>query len=177
MKHLSRVIWLAPLIVHLAYLLATSRELPEAFGARPWSADAGTSTRIFLVEWLAIVGLANAALLAVHIRLPRFGDGLLSVPRKDYWLGSEARRAELVERLRGFVETALVLLNIFFLAVYQRIYQANVARPALSVPADPLVVGFMAVPVLLVALAFARLLYDLVAIARKPAPPREGVDG
>jgi hypothetical protein len=164
------VLWLAPVLVHLAYLLATSRELPEAFGARPWDADAGTSTRLFLIEWLAIVGLADAALLAVHVRLPRFSDRLLSVPRKEHWLGSPARRAELVERLRGFVETALLLLNVFFLAVYQRVYQANAPRPAVSVSADVLVVGFMAVPLLLIAIAFARLIVALRA-------PREGVDG
>jgi len=177
LKHLSRAIWLVPMIAHVAYLLATSRGLPEAFGAKPWSSDAGTSTHLFLVEWLAVVGLANAALLAVHVRLPRFGDRFLSVPRKDYWLGSEARRAELVERLRGFVETALLLLNVFFLAIYQSIYQSNAARPAVSVPQEVLVVGFIAVPLLLVALAFARLVAGLYRSARNAAPPREGVDG
>jgi hypothetical protein len=170
LKHLSRVLWLAPFAVHLAYLLATSRELPEAFGARPWSSDAGASTSLFLVEWLAIVGLANAALIAVHIRLPRFGDRMLSVPRKELWLGSAARRSELVERLRGFLETALLLLNVFFLAVYQSIYQSNTTRPALSVPRDALVIGFMAVPLFLVLLAFVRLVLGLRS-------PREGVDG
>jgi hypothetical protein len=175
-RHLSRVLWLAPVIVHLAYLLATSRDLPEAFGAKPWSSDAGTSTRIFLVQWLAIVGLANAALLAVHIRLPRFGDRLLSVPRKDYWLGSGAHRAELVERLRGFLETALLLLNVFFLAIYQSVYQSNAARPTVSVPSDALVVGFMGVPLLLVVAAFLRLLVGLRASARNAPTPPEGVD-
>ena len=177
MKHLSRALWLVPLIAHVAYLLATSRALPEAFGAKPWSSDDGASSRLFLVEWLSVVGLANAALLAVHVRLPRLGDRLLAVPRKDYWLGSEAHRAELVERLRGFVETALLLLNVFFLAVYQSIYQSNAARPSVFVPRDVLVVGFMAVPLLLVALAFARLVLGLRSTARNAAPPREGVDG
>jgi hypothetical protein len=177
LKHLSRVIWLVPVMVHLAYLLATSRAFPEAFGAKPWSSDPGTSTRIFLVEWLSIVGLANAALLAVHIRLPRFGNRLLSVPRKDHWLGSDTRRAELVERLRGLIETALVLLNVFFLAVYQSVYQANAAKPAVSIPADVLVVGFMAVPILLIGIAFVRLVIGLRSSARKEAPQREGVDG
>ena len=177
MRLLSRVIWLAPLAAHLAYLLATSEELPDALGARPWSSDAGTSTRLFLVEWLAIVGLANASLLAVHVRLPRFGDRMLSVPRKDWWLASKERRAELVERLRGFVETALVLLNVFFLAVYQRVYQSNAAPPRVSVPEDALVVGFMGVPLALVLLAFVRLVLGLRAAPPPPAPPREGVDG
>ncbi|MCK9460929.1 MAG: hypothetical protein M0R80_14925 [Proteobacteria bacterium] len=176
MTHLSRVAWLVPLIAHLAYVLATSPALPEAFGAKPWSADAGVSSRAFLVEWLAIVGLANVALLFVHVRLPRFGDRTLAVPRKDYWLGSPARRAELVERLRGFLETALLLLNVFFLAIYQNVYQSNAARPAVSVPSTPLVVGFMGVPLLLVALAFAKLVLDLRRAARGGAPP-EGVDG
>jgi hypothetical protein len=169
LKHLSRVLWLAPFAIHLAYLLATWRELPEAFGARPWSADTGTSTRLFLVEWLAVVCLANTALLAVHLRLPRFGDRLLSVPRKEFWLGSPEHRAELVERLRGFLETALLLLNVFFLAVYQSIYQSNAARPRVSVPPDVLTVGFMAVPLLLVLAAFVKLVLGLRS--------REGVDG
>jgi hypothetical protein len=175
---LSRVLWLVPFAVHLAYLLATSRELPAAFGARPWAADAGVSMRLFLVEWLTIVAVANAALAAVHIRLPRFGDRLLSVPQKELWLSSPALRGQLVERLRGFLETALLLLNVFFLAVYQRIYQSNVAAPTASLPEELLVVGFMVVPLFLIVLAFVRLVVGLRAQAGDaPPPPREGVDG
>ena len=159
MKHVGRLLWLAPFAVHVAYLLASSAQLPPGLGAAP--GEAGTSPRLFLVEWLTVVGLANAALLLVHVRLPRFGDRMLSVPRKELWLGSAAPRAELVERLRGFVETALLLLNVFFLAVYQSIYQANAPRPALALPVEALAVGFMGVPILLILLAFAALLRRL----------------
>jgi hypothetical protein len=160
-RHVSRILWVAPFAVHLAYLLATSRGLPETFGARPWAQDPGVSSSVLLVEWLAAVGLANVALLAVHIRLPRFSDRLLSVPGKERWLSTPEGRAALIEHLRGFLETALVLLNVFFLAVYQAIYQAAVPHPALSLRFELLAVGFMGVPLALIAAAFVKLLYTL----------------
>jgi hypothetical protein len=157
----SRTLWVAPFLVHLAYVLATLRGLPDAIGARPWAQDPGTSAGTLLVEWLTIVGLANLALLAVHLRLPRASDRLLSVPGKAVWLSSEERRAELVERLRGFLETALVLLNVFFLAVYQGIYQSAVPHPVLTVPFAALAFGFMGVPLALIAAAFVKLVVSL----------------
>ena len=173
MRALSRTLWVAPFLAHLAYLLATSHGLPETFGARPWADDPGTRSSVLLVEWLTIVGLANAALLAVYIRLPRFSDRLLSVPGKAHWLSSPEHRAELVERLRGFLETALVLLNVFFLAVYQSIYQAAAPQPVLRVGSLTLIVAFMGVPLGLVTIAFVRLVLQLHKARGVPAAPRK----
>lgn len=161
MRQLSRILWLAPFAAHVAYLLATSGAMPEAFGARPWEDDPGIPSRLLVAGWLGAVGLANVALLAVHLRLPRLSDRLLAVPGKERWLAGPKSRAALVEHLRGFLESALVLLNVFFLAVYQGIYQAAVQRPVLTVGFGILVAGFMAAPLALVALAFGKLLIDL----------------
>jgi len=155
------MLWFAPLAVHVAYLLATSRGLPAALGARAWADDPGVSSRILLVEWLTILGCANGALLFLHVRLPHFSDKLLAVPGKAHWLSGPAPRAELTERLRGFLETALVLLNVFFLAVYQSIYQVAAPQPVVTMRFEILAVGFMGVPLLLIAIAFARLVFGL----------------
>jgi hypothetical protein len=161
LNRLSRILWFAPLAVHIAYLLATSRGLPEALGARAWADDPGVSSRVLLTEWLTILGLANGALLVLHVRLPRCSDKLLSVPGKAHWLSSPEHRAELIERLRGFLETALVLLNVFFLAVYQSIYQVAAPQPVLTMRFEILAVGFMGVPLFLIALSFGKLVIAL----------------
>ena len=143
MRHLGKVLWLVPLSVHIGYISATYWHLPTYFGADSVGA---TDRTALMIEWFAIIGMANLVFSLLHVRLPRFGDRMLAVPGKAYWLSTEERRIELVERLKGVCESALFNLNIFFLAVYQSIYQSNVVRPAVFIPQSVLVFFFMVVP-------------------------------
>jgi hypothetical protein len=148
MQRISGFLWLVPLSVHMGYILATYSHLPEALGS---SSEVETSTIYFLLGWFAVLGAANISLYFIQLRLPYFGDKMLSVPGRDYWLSTPELRNELVEKLRGICETSLLCLNVFFLAVYQGIYQFNAINPSITFPVFPLVVFFMFGPLLLTA--------------------------
>lgn len=165
MKHLGRVLWIVPLAVHVGYLLATREQLPSELGADP--GQRGTGVSLFVAEWLVVLGAANLAFVLLHARLPRMSDRMLSVPGKSYWLSTPKRRSIAVEKLRGIVETALLLLDVFFLAVYQLIYQTNVAEPVVSLPQTALIVLFMVLPLVGIALAMLLALRALAAGARE----------
>jgi len=163
LRGLGSASWIVPLAVHVGYILATFDHFPGQVGG---DGEIGRSTRLFFVEWFAIVGVAGLALAAVHVRLPRLSDRMLAVPGKEYWLADAERRRELVERLRGICEVALVMMNVFFLAVYQSIYQANVASPIVRLPDWMLIGAFMALPLACLVCYLLWSLHSLAAIAR-----------
>jgi arsenate reductase (thioredoxin) len=158
MKTLARLLWLVPLAVHTGSLLAVRAPLPASLGAGP--DEPGASTAVFLAEWISIIVLSNVAFAFIHVRLPALRDSMLSVPGKRYWLASPERRAELVERLRGLCETTLLLLNVFYLGVFQSIYQMNSTRPLVVFPRPMLLAFFVGLP------AFAMLASVLVTMRR-----------
>ncbi len=163
MRYVSSVLWIVPLAVHVAYILATSPHLPPLVGVN--AGAAGTPVTHFLGGWFIVITLANLAFVVIFIRLPRFGDRMLAVPGQEYWLSSSDRRADLVDRLRGICETALLGLNVFFLAVYQSIYQSNVTLPFLVVPMVALVMFFMVLPLLVAVIAILLTVRGLAAEA------------
>ena len=162
MKHLSSVLWFIPAAVHVAYILATYSHLPLVLGINAQSK--GISTSFFIIEWAAVVGLACIFFGILHVRLPRLSDKMLSVPGKQYWLSNKERKAELIDRLRSITETILLMLNIFFLAVYQNIYQTNATRPVISIPSKVLITGFMVAPLILI---LVNILNQLRIMARE----------
>jgi hypothetical protein len=165
MRHLGRILWLIPFAAQIGYLLATSDDLPRLVGGSP--GDPGTRLSLFVAEWFAVIGLANAAFVFVHLRLPTFSDRMLSVPGKEHWLSTPQTRAVLVERLRGVCESALLMLNVFFLAVYQSIYQTNASRPVITVPEKILIPCFMALPVAVILASVLLAMRSLAREARK----------
>jgi hypothetical protein len=167
MRTLTRLLWLVPLAAHTGYLLAVRDTLPAFLGAGP--DEPGASTATFLAEWILVIALSNAAFAFIHVRLPRFRDSMLSVPGRQHWLASPERRAELVERLRGLCETTLLFLNVFYLGVFQSIYQMNSLRPLVSFERPVLFAFFIALP------ALAMLASVLVTMRRLAAAARRGV--
>ena len=165
MRHIGSVLWLVPFAAHIGYILATYEHLPPQIGS--FSGDTATDRTVLLVEWFAIIGMANMIFSFIHVRLPRFGDRMLTVPGKKYWLADEERRAELVDRLRGVCEAALLGLNIFFLAIYQSIYQTNAWRPILFLPMSALVFFFMVVPLLVSIVAILSTMRSFASKARQ----------
>ena len=151
-----------PLAAHIGYVIATSTHLPALIGR---TADkSGVGFGLFLFTWFSIIAAANLAFFLLHLRLPELKELMLQVPGRAHWLSTPERKALLIGRLRGIVETALFGLNIFFWAVYQTIYQANAARPLIRLELPVLMVGFMLLPLALVvvqmALAIRRLAID-----------------
>ncbi len=146
MTMISRTIWLVPFFAHIAYVAATYPDLSVHFDAR-----GASSPVLLLIEWFALLGAMNLAFGVLHIRLPKLSDKMLSVPGRDYWLATLSRKKDLVDRLRGVCEAALMLLNVFFLGVYQYIYQHGADRPVLELPDAYLTAGFIASPILLLA--------------------------
>lgn len=165
MRHLGSVLWLVPVAAQVGYILATYDELPQAVGAGPDSA--GTDLSLFIVEWFAVVGLANLAFAVIHVRLPRLGDRAFRIPGRDYWLATPERREDLVDRLRGICEIVLLLLNVFFLAVYQNIYQTNAPAPVISLSPAVLIPLFMVLPLVAIVFAILLSLRNLAAEARR----------
>ncbi len=165
MRYLGSVLWFVPFFVHIGYLLATYMHLPPEIGVD--SVGSGTSVMLFIVGWFAIVGSANLAFMFLYIRLPGFGDRVLAVPKQDYWLSTAELRGELIDRLRSICDAALFGLNVFFLAVYQIIYQTNAVVPFLSVPPAALVFFFMILPLLVAVIAMLVTIRGLAADARK----------
>ena len=161
MSTLSRFLWLAPFAAQIAYILATYDQMPRLMGASP--GDPGTRLHFFIAEWFAVVGIANIIFVFVHLKLHTFSDRMLSVPGKAYWLATEERRRTLLDRLRGILEVSLFLLNVFFLAVYQSIYQTNVTRPLFQLSEPILLFGFMILPV---AIILAYLVWSMLGFAK-----------
>ena len=141
MRQVTRWVWLIPLAIHVGYFMAVANHLPLSLGADLQSI--GTTKRIFVLEWFGMIGFANFAFFILHLKLPYLKDRHLKTPGSTYWLSSKEAKAELVDRLRGMCEMVLLSLNVFFLAVFQKIYQTNVVRPRLTFPGDILFWGFI----------------------------------
>lgn len=149
MRFLSRFLGLLPLALHVTYLALTFAGLPPRVGVGP--ASPGTPRGAFLLEWLVIVVAANLAFVALSFLLPRLDDRRFRVPAKEHWLAAPERRAELVDRIRGLIDSVLLGQNVFFLAVYQAVYQSNAVKPALHLSLGLLASFFMALPLAVVA--------------------------
>ena len=148
MGFLYRLIAFIPLSVHAAFAAAVAEHLPARLGM---TVDApGIDTNECLIGWALLVGLCNLSFVLLYLKMPTFKDKSLSLPGLPRSLGPEMRE-ELVRRLRGVAETALLGMNVFFLAVFQAVYQANAAHPLIRFPVPVLLVGFMLVPLLLIA--------------------------
>ena len=169
MRNIGKILWLLPVAAHIGYILATYDKLPGTIGSG--GGEGGTNIYVFIVQWFTLVGLANVAFAFIHIRLPRFSDRMLSVPNKDYWLENTQRRARLVERIREQIEATLLMMNIFFLAVYQNIYQTNVQGPVLQIQQMILVSFFMILPLVIVVGVFLFGMRSLASEARKNKEP------
>lgn len=98
--------------------------------------------------------------------MPKFNNTLLSVPNKAYWLGSEEKKQILVDKLRSMLETTLLLVNVFFIAVYQLIYQTNVRTPVIQLPLQILIVFFMGFPLVV---AIIHMFFVVRSLAKTPA--------
>ena len=165
MRNLGSVLWLVPLAAQVGYILATYDELPEMVGAGPGTS--GTAFDLFIVEWFAIVGLANMAFAVIHVKLPKLSDRSFRVPGRDYWLANAERKEQLIDRLRGVCEIILLLINIFFLAVYQNIYQTNAPAPVMAIAPQVLIPAFMVLPLVAIVIAFLFVMRGLAADARR----------
>jgi hypothetical protein len=166
-RNLGSVLWLAPLAAQIGYILATYDELPNPVGAGP--DGPGPDVMLFVVEWFAVVGLANLAFAVIHVKLPQLSDRMLAVPGRDYWHATPERREILVDRLRGICEITLLLLNVFLPPVYQNIYQTNVAAPVIAIVGAILIPFFMVLPLVVVVVAILVVMRNLATEARRAA--------
>jgi hypothetical protein len=147
MVYLSRVLWMLPFAVHLGFGAAVFNHFPMHVGRT--IERGGTPLVHFYALWFSTVAAADMVFVLLSLRMPHLKDRMFSVPSKAYWLSTPETRRELFSRLRGIIDAALLGLNVFFLAVFQAIYQANTVNPAISLNLPVLIVGFMIVPLLL----------------------------
>lgn len=147
MAIIYRYLWLFPLIVHGAYFAANYSFLPQRIGEPP---ETVISRTVFALEWIAIVSLSNVVLWGIWYRMPRFSNKVLSVPNREYWLKTDENRTALIERLQNLLESILVLVNVFFLGIFQWIYQSNVSSPVMHLPRIVLIGGFLTLPLLMI---------------------------
>lgn len=170
---LNRLAAFLPLAVHIAFAAATARDLPARLGRTV--DDPGMNTQICLAAWIVLVGACNIAFTFLDLRMPKFKDAALRLTGRSRQSLTQEARTELISRLQAVAETALLCLNIFFLAVYQAVYQANTPYPILQFPMTVLFVGFMLVPLLLL------VLYIAIAVHRttesSPSSPSEQARG
>ncbi len=159
MSFISRTIWLFPFALHVGYAAAVFDQFPEIVG-RSAKSDGTLAVRFYLL-WFLVAAAANLAFCLLKGKLPKLNDKMLSVPASKVWLATPENREILFERLGAIVETALFGLNIFFLAVFQAIYQANVIRPVVALPLPVLLVGFMLAPLLMVGIHFTFVVHGL----------------
>ena len=167
MRFLIRLLVFVPLSVHVAYATATIRHLPVRLGQTPDSI--GTDRLNALILWFCLIGLCNLAFIFLHVRMPKFKDAALTLPGMKAVPSDPEARADLVSRLRAVAETALFSLNLFFLAIYQAVYQANTPHPTLQFPRAVLFVGFMVVPLFVVIVHVGLTVHRL----GNPPPPSE----
>ena len=168
MSYLGSILWIVPLLIHVAYILATYDHLPAALGPR---AGEGIPPKTFFIWWFAIIGLANLAFTFLHVRLPKLKKKSLVVPGQAYWLSTSELKKELVDRLRGIIEAALLGLNVFFLAIYQMIYQTNAVRPVIVISLPMLVSIFMGGALIVVVGSMIITIRGLAKDAPKNAKP------
>ena len=153
-----RFLWILPFTVHAAYFTATVRFFPEKVGP---SQGAAVSRAVFSTEWLVIVIISNVLLLVFWRLMPRLNDRMLGVPNREYWLKNSENRTELIQTLQNLLETILVLINIFFLGIYQWVYQSNVLTPVIRLPLMLLIAGFITFPLALIAVYMTGLIKNL----------------
>ena len=168
MSFISRTLWLVPFALHIGYAAAVFPHFPQTIGRT--AARSGTLLDRFYLFWFLVVVAANLAFVLIRKRLPTLNDRMLSVPSKQVWLATAANREVLVARLGGIVETALFGLNIFFIAVFQAIYQANVVKPLIALPMPVLLVGFILFPLLLVCIYFIYVVHGLARLKGAVSP-------
>lgn len=152
--------------MHAGYFAATCRYIPNRVGPDP---GAAVSRLVFSFEWLAIVLFSNLLLFVFWKRMPHLSDKTLSVPNREYWLTNPEHRNDLIARLQNLIETILVLINIFFLGIYQWVYQSNVLTPVIRLPIMLLIAGFITFPLTLIAVYMVSLMKAL----KKPRPPAQ----
>lgn len=168
---MGRLLWIIPFSTHIAYALGTFGHLPAVIGQT--YDDPGVSLKAFYIFWFALMGLANVLFLVLYQRMPRLGDRLLQVPGQEYWLSTPETKSELIRRLRGVIEASMLGLNLFFLTVYQLIYQSNTFRPVVAFPVPVLMGGFAPLSLLLVVVVMILTLRNLAAGARSKGCPIE----
>ncbi len=166
---MGRLLWIIPFATHIAYVLATYGHLPPTIGQT--FEDPGVSLRLFFILWFALIGLANVLFLILYRRLPKLKDRMLQVPGQEHWLSTPETRAELIRRLRGVIDAAMLGLNLFFLSVYQLIYQSNTFRPVIAFPIPVLMGGFMVLSLLTVAVAMILTVRSLSVDAKSNQGP------
>ncbi len=154
MHYLNRILAFVPLSIHIAYAAATLGHLPPELGRT--TSSPGTRTWICIVVWFSLIALLNGTFIFLHVRMSKFKDSFLTLSRKKSGepLSAEGR-SDRVRRFQSVAETSLLSLNLFFLAAYQAVYQANVLLPVVRFPMPVLFVGFMVAPLLLTAVHIA----------------------
>jgi hypothetical protein len=170
---LNRLAAFVPLAVHIALAAATVRDLPTHLGRtvdRP-----GMDTKLCLAAWVVLTLACNTAFTFLDLRMPKFKDAALRLTGRSRRPLTREARNDLVSRLQAVAETALLCLNIFFLAVYQAVYQANTPYPILQFPMIVLFVGFMLVPLLLLVFYIALTVHRTAE--RSPESPSEQARG
>lgn len=165
MGYLVQTLWLVPLSIHLGYFWATLQHFPDVL---TMAAEGGQASRLnFAFGWCGVVFMANMIFWGLLIWLPKMRDSMLQVPAREYWLSLPERRSDLISRLRSMCSASLFGLNVFFLAVYQMIYQSHVSRPYLAISSVHLVVFFMVFPLLVALFSMAFTLRGLAVDGNK----------
>ena len=155
---ISQTLWILPLVIHIAYLTATLPYLPDTIG----SVNSFTANHSsFVFQWMGTIIFANVSLFFLDIRLHTFSDKILSVPSKDYWLKDSAHKKMLITKLKELIETILFLINIFFLAIYQLIYQSNVTTTVFKLPGVILFYAFIILPLTTIIITLASTVIKL----------------
>ena len=152
MSYLSKILWIVPFAVHIGFAVSVVDQFPENVGRTP-SSD-GVPLMYFYCFFFASVIIANGLFSYLYVKMPTFKDRMFSVPQRAFWLSDDQHRKQLVSKLRGIIEVSLLGLNVFFLAVFQSIYQANVVYRTIALNPVVLLVGFMLAPLLLVVVYF-----------------------
>ncbi len=143
--HYIAIFLIFVLLAHYAYYYPALPEyMSTHFGARG-RPDGWMSKTFFIIFQCAILALVAFAKFGLPRLVNNIGKSFINIPNRDYWLeeGRKKETFEVLDREMGWIFVAVV---IFFIAVNQLVYNANLSDPqALSGWFLVLFIGFMAV--------------------------------
>ncbi len=137
MNRILGFVWLGLFLFLLLILALLSPVLPDHmathfdFAGKP----NGWQDKSLYFTTMLTIGLVTNGIFAGTAYFMRFiPEGLINLPRKDFWFSTPERKARAMEKLRLSLCVPGIVTNFILCLTQQAVYQANVPNPLFAMP-------------------------------------------
>ncbi len=116
-----------------AYILLTAARLPDPLAshfALDGSANSHMPRDAYCLLMTALTLLIPAIVVVFQIWLPRVLTRFINIPRRDYWLATPERRAQMLAYLECHALMTGIVPPLFFAGLHRLVVNANTRVPA-----------------------------------------------